>query len=50
MEKKEKKNWQTPKMIVYGDMEAITKATKYKTYGQGDDVMVNNQSILGDLS
>ena len=46
---KTKKEWVTPKAIRYGSVKEITQQMKNKTYGGGDDVLVNNQSILADL-
>ena len=34
----DKKVWVTPKLIVHGDVQAITQ-TKYKTFGPTDDVL-----------
>lgn len=35
----EKKGWVTPKLIRYGNVEEITKQTKPKWYGSGDDLI-----------
>ncbi len=45
-----KKEWVTPSVVRYGSVREITKQTKQKTWGSGDDVLVNNQSLLGDYS
>lgn len=45
-----KKTWTTPQMTVHGTVEDLTRQTKNKTFGAGDDVLVNNQAILANLS
>ena len=44
------KTWKTPELIAHGSLEQITQQTKNKTFGGGDDVLVNNQLILSNLS
>jgi hypothetical protein len=46
----QKKEWSSPKLTVHGSVEEITQQTKYKTFGSGDDVIVNNLSILANIS
>ncbi len=45
-----KKEWVTPHVVRYGSVREITKQFKQKIYGNSDDVLVNNQSILKDAS
>lgn len=44
-----KRQWVTPKAIRYGSVKEITQQTKNKTYGGGDDVLINNQQLLTNL-
>jgi hypothetical protein len=44
------KTWKTPELITHGSLEKITQQTKNKTFGNGDDVLVNNQQILTNVS
>lgn len=48
--KPSKKAWTTPQVTVYGTVEDLTRQTKNKTFGAGDDVLVNNQAILANIS
>ena len=41
--------WVTPSLTVYGSVKEITQQSKEKTWGGGDDVMIDCQSILSDL-
>ncbi len=43
-----KKEWVTPEAFRYGSVKEITQQTKNKTFGPGDDVLVNDQTILAD--
>ena len=43
-----KKEWITPQATPCGSVKEITLQTKDKTFGAGDDVIVNNQAILAD--
>ncbi len=45
-----KREWTTPKAICYGSVKDLTQQTKNKTWGGGDDVLVNEQAILSDVS
>ncbi len=45
-----KKGWKTPRLAVYGTIGEITLQFKTKSFGGGDDVLVNNQSILSNAS
>jgi hypothetical protein len=44
-----KKTWNTPTLIIHGSVEELTLQTKNKTYGAGDDVIVNNQTPLANM-
>ncbi len=46
----EKKKWTNPTLIVHGKVEEITRQTKDKTFGSGDDVIVNQGPTLGNLT
>jgi len=46
----EKKTYVAPQLTVHGTVEQITLQTKYKTFGAGDDVLVNELAILANLS
>ncbi len=46
----QKKGWQTPRLSVYGTIGQITLQFKCKSFGGGDDVLVNNEGILSDAS
>ncbi len=41
-----KRQWVTPKAIRYGSVKEITQQTKDKTWGGGDDVLIDNQQVL----
>ena len=44
-------SWDTPQLTVYGSVAEITQShPKHKTFGPGDDVLLNNQAILSTLS
>jgi hypothetical protein len=45
-----KKTYAPPQLIVLGTVEEMTQQAKSKSYGGGDDVLVNNQAILANLS
>ncbi|MBE0591954.1 MAG: hypothetical protein IH616_06090 [Gemmatimonadales bacterium] len=45
-----KKPWVTPTATRCGSVKEITLQSKNKTFGGGDDVLVNNQAILANLS
>jgi hypothetical protein len=45
-----KKQYTPPQLIVLGTVEDLTQQAKSKAYGGGDDVLVNNQAILANLS
>ncbi len=42
----QKQPWTTPTLIIYGDVEELTADIKNKTFGFGDDVLVQNQPTL----
>ena len=46
-----RKRWIDPSLKVYGSVKEITQVqqSKSKTFGSGDDVLVNNQAILSPL-
>ncbi len=44
-----KKAWTAPRLTVYGGVTQITQQTKNKTFGSGDDVLVNSQAILSNV-
>jgi hypothetical protein len=44
-----KKAWVTPKATRYGSVREITRDTKDKTFGAGDDVLIDDQAILADV-
>jgi hypothetical protein len=48
MKATEKKIYTTPKVTVHGTLEELTQVTKNKTFGGGDDVIVNNMAILAN--
>jgi hypothetical protein len=41
-----KQAWKTPELTVYGSVEQITQQFKYKSFGAGDDVLVDLLPIL----
>jgi hypothetical protein len=45
-----KQVWTVPTLTVYGSVEELTEGFKNKTWGPADDVLVNNQAILHNLS
>ena len=45
-----KQVWTAPTLTVYGSVEELTEGFKNKTFGPADDVLVNNQAILQNLS
>jgi hypothetical protein len=45
-----KKMYATPQLVVLGTIEDLTQQIKSKQFGGGDDVLVNNQAILANLS
>lgn len=44
----ERKVYTTPELTVHGTLTELTRQTKNKNWGAGDDVLVVNQSILED--
>lgn len=46
---KMKKEYATPRLVVHGTIEDLTQQVKNKTFGGGDDVLVNNQAILSNV-
>lgn len=48
MTEQRKRDWVTPQATRYGSVKEITLQVKNKTFGAGDDVLVNNQSILSN--
>ena len=46
-----KSTWAKPSFNVYGSVKEITQVqqAKNKSFGGGDDVIVNNQAILAPL-
>ena len=44
-----KKEYATPRLVVHGTIEDLTQQVKNKTFGGGDDVLVNNQAILANV-
>lgn len=45
-----KREWTTPKAICYGSVKDLTQQTKNKTFGEGDDVLLNGEATLSDVS
>lgn len=45
----EKREWVTPKAVRHGSVKEITQQTKNKTWGGGDDVLINNQMMLTNV-
>lgn len=45
-----KQQYAAPQLVVLGTIEELTRQAKNKTFGGGDDVIVNNQAILANLS
>lgn len=45
-----KKEWVAPKAVRYGSVKEITQQTKNKTFGPGDDVLINNQQLLSNVA
>lgn len=45
-----KKEYVAPQLVVHGTIVELTQQTKNKVFGGGDDVIVNNQAILANLS
>ncbi len=43
------REWFTPKAIRHGSVREITQQTKNKTWGGGDDVLINNQQMLSSV-
>jgi hypothetical protein len=44
-----KKEYAAPRLIVHGTIEDLTRQVKNKSFGGGDDVLVNNQAILSNV-
>lgn len=44
-----KREWVTPKAIRYGSVKEITQQIKNKTFGGGDDVLINDQQVLTNV-
>ncbi len=42
----QKRQWVTPKAIRYGSVKEITQQIKNKTWGGGDDVVIDSQQLL----
>jgi hypothetical protein len=40
MDESKRRLWSTPKLTVHGTVESLTRQTKYKTVGSGDDVIL----------
>lgn len=42
-----RKEYATPRLVVYGTIEELTRqgSTKYKTFGAGDDVILNDLTL-----
>lgn len=49
MQQEQKKSWVTPTLTRHGSVKELTQQVKNKSYGAGDDVLVNNQAILASL-
>ena len=45
-----KKDYEAPQLVVHGTIVELTQQVKNKAFGGGDDVIVNNQAILANLS
>lgn len=43
-----KREWTTPKATRYGSVKELTQQIKNKEFGGADDVLINDQTILGD--
>ena len=46
----DRKPWLAPGLVVFGTVEDITAQTKYKSFGPADDVFVNNEQALHNVS
>lgn len=44
-----KREWQTPKVVIYGDVKALTLQVKLKALGLGDDFAQNIYTVSGPL-
>ena len=45
-----KRVWDTPVLTMYGHIEEVTQQTKNKTFGSGDDVILDGQITLYNVS
>lgn len=45
-----KKEYTAPQLVVHGTIVELTQQVKNKVFGSGDDVLINNQAILANIS